>query len=412
MQKWFSVFVTLNLFMVIQVYSQGVIAIQLDLVAEGLSSPVAGSHAGDGSGRLFIAEQTGLIKIFQDGQILSEPFLDLRRTIISPGSANDERGLLGIAMHPNYAENGRFFVYYSATGGGAGSNHRSVVAEYHVSADDPNTADTEGREILTFDQPQSNHNAGQLAFGADGMLYIGSGDGGGANDQHGSIGNGQNLNILLGKILRINVDGTEPYEIPTDNPFTDIDGEDEIWAYGLRNPWRFSFDRGGSNELFCADVGQNQWEEVNIITRGGNYGWRIMEASDCFNPSRNCDQEGITLPIAEYSHSEGISITGGFVYRGQRYSSLFGKYIFSDWIGAMFYISRNDDGTWDRFSFDVNGTGGNSADHFITSFVEGEDGELYVLGNESTSSSRRPGTIHLLTVPGDVPVSIEDWERL
>lgn len=412
MQKLYAAVVSLSVFMASQVFSQDEISIQLDLLAEGLFSPVAGCHANDGSGRLFIVEQGGMIKIFENGQIVAEPFLDLRRTIQLPGSANDERGLLGIAMHPNYAENGRFFVYYSDQASGSGVNHRSVVAEYQVSAGNPNIANPDGREVLTFNQPQGNHNAGQLAFGADGMLYIGSGDGGGANDQHGTIGNGQNLNNLLGKILRIDVDGAEPYEIPTDNPFVGIEGEDEIWAYGLRNPWRFSFDLAGTNELFCADVGQNQWEEVNIITRGGNYGWRIMEASDCFNPRRNCNQEGLILPIAEYSHAEGISITGGFVYRGQRYASLFGKYVFADWIGAMFYISRNEDGTWDRFNFEVNGTGGNSVDHFITSFVEGEDGELFVLGNEPTNSSRRPGTIHLLTVPGDEPVSIEDWEQL
>lgn len=412
MKSVFGIPAALSLLIAAVGYAQDRISIQLELLSEGLVSPVAGSHANDGSGRMFIVEQTGMIRIFQDGQILPEPFLDLRRSSIIPGSANDERGLLGIAMHPNYVDNGRFFVYYSASGGGAGSNHRSVVAEYHVSADNPNTADPVGRIILTFDQPQSNHNAGQLAFGPEGMLYIGTGDGGGANDQHGSIGNGQNLNTLLGKILRIDVDGAEPYKAPPDNPFVGQDGMDEIWAYGLRNPWRFSFDSGGDRELFCADVGQNQWEEVNIITRGGNYGWRIMEASACFNPSRNCNQDGLILPIAEYSHAEGISITGGYVYRGRNYASLYGKYMFADWIGAMFYITRNADGTWERFDFNVNGTGSNSPGYFITSFLEGEEGELYILGNESTNSSRRPGTLHLVTVPGDEPVSVESWQKM
>ncbi len=404
-------------------FAQDNIQIELELISDELISPVAGVSANDGSGRMFIVQQTGQIRILQDGNVLEEPFLDLRelipRDFVFPSSAFDERGFLGMALHPNFAENGRFFVYYSARGGSSGSNHQSVVAEYSVSADDPNKADSESRVILTVDQPESNHNAGQMAFGpTDGMLYIGLGDGGGGGDQHGAIGNGQNTNNILGAIIRIDVDGAEPYEIPEDNPFVGQDGEDEIWAYGLRNPWRFSFDRGGTHELFCADVGQNRLEEVNIITRGGNYGWRIMEGTDCFIPSTGCDQTGLILPIAEYPHSQGISVTGGYVYRGQRFSSLFGNYVFADWQGSMFYLERNVDNTWTMKNFIVDPDARreflqNRSGQHITSFAEDENGEIYVLGDPlNSSSAQRPGTIHLLTVPGDEPVSVEQWEKL
>jgi hypothetical protein len=238
------------------------------------------------------------------------------------------------------------------------------------------------------------------------MLYIGSGDGGGAGDQHGSIGNGQNLQTLLGKILRIDVDGGQPYSIPTDNPFVDNpEALDEIWAYGLRNPWKFSFDRV-TQQLFCGDVGQNQWEEIDIIERGGNYGWRIMEGNHCFNPSRNCDTTGLILPIAEYSHSLGRSVTGGYVYRGTKYSSLVGKYVFGDWDQELLYLTETTDGLWELEQFDIENK---PQTLYVLSFIEDEQGEIYVLSSISSGPSGNRDSIYQITVPGDEPVSIPDF---
>ena len=227
------------------------------------------------------------------------------------------------------------------------------------------------RIIMEIPQPEANHNGGQLAFGPDGMLYIALGDGGGGGDRHGTIGNGQDINTLLGSILRIDINGEQPYAIPPDNPFVGTDGLDEIWAYGLRNPWRFSFDREGTNQLYAADVGQSQWEEINIIEKGGNYGWRIMEGMHCYNPATNCDQTGLILPIAEYSHSVGISITGGYVYRGSQIPELYGKYVFGDYNGKLFYLEEDGE-TYTIQPFDIEGFSSNDINRDITSFAEDE----------------------------------------
>ncbi|MBZ0255914.1 PQQ-dependent sugar dehydrogenase, partial [bacterium] len=282
------------------------------------------------------------------------------------------------------------------------------IAEYSVSDFSPNVAQSSETRLLSFSQPQSNHNGGQLAFGPDGMLYIASGDGGGANDQHGSIGNGQNLNTLLGKILCIDVNDPGTYQAPNDNPFVGIDGMDEIWAYGLRNPWRFSFDRA-TGRLFCADVGQNKIEEVNIIERGGNYGWRLMEGSECFNPS-NCDPTGLILPITEYNHAANrYSVTGGYVYHGREFSSMIGQYIFADYGGDFFALEETAPNNWllKEVSWELDS--GATPSIAVTSFVEGEDGELYVLYAVGDVFSQ-PGRLARVTVPGDEPASANDWQ--
>jgi glucose/arabinose dehydrogenase len=254
--------------------------VRLEQVAEGLTSPVTLVAPPDGSGRLFVVDQIGLVRVVSAaGELLAEPFLDLRDRIVTLMPDFDERGLLGLAFHPDYAANGRLFVYYSAPlreGGPAGWDHTSHVSEFRVSAD-PNRADPGSeRVVLQIDEPQFNHNAGTVLFGPDGYLYISVGDGGGANDvdlgHTPVIGNGQDLTNLLGKILRIDVDGAEPYAIPDDNPFVGTIGRDEIFAYGLRNPYRMSFDRGGDRDLLIADAGQNLWEEVNLGASGANYG--------------------------------------------------------------------------------------------------------------------------------------------
>ncbi|MCH7814039.1 MAG: PQQ-dependent sugar dehydrogenase, partial [Planctomycetes bacterium] len=323
---------------------KGAITIELEPVAAGLTAPLGVRHAGDGSGRLFIFEQSGQIQIVENGVLLPTPFLDISAKLPALNAFFDERGLLGLAFHPDYATNGRFFVRYSAPragepdepcndpGGFIVGCHEAVLAEYHVSAD-PNIADPNSEIILfTVDEPQFNHDGGDLAFGPDGFLYFALGDGGGAHDgladsppSHGPFGNGQNINTALGAMLRIDVDSGSPYGIPPDNPFVNTNGLDEIYAYGMRNPFRFSFDDGpgGDGSLFLADVGQNLFEEVNIVVNGGNYGWVIREGLHCFdpfnpvNPPAVCPSVGamgepLLDPIVEYSHpGSGFIPEGG-----------------------------------------------------------------------------------------------------
>lgn len=325
------------------------------------------THAGDGSGRIFLVEKTGRVSIIADGRVLDNPFLDISDVVASKSS---EQGLLSIAFAPDYEQNGEFYVNYtSRTGDGD-----TTIARYRVS-DDPNVADTSsGQVILTIDQPAANHNGGQLQFGPDGYLYIGTGDGGNANDPWD---NAENLGALLGKMLRIVVSGQEAYAIPHDNPFIERnDVRAEIWAYGLRNPWRFSFDRL-IGDLYIADVGQNKWEEVDYqpaqSSGGEHYGWDTTEGTHCFEPADGCDTAGITMPVVEYGHDQGCSITGGYIYRGQDYPQLTGVYFYADYCtGFVWALRRGDDGGWRNarvFASDLN----------IASFGEDEMGELYVL---------------------------------
>jgi glucose/arabinose dehydrogenase len=293
-------------------------AIDLELVVDGLERPVFVGHAGDGSGRLFVLEQTGRIRIVAGGALLERPFLNLAGRIRAGG----ERGLLGLAFHPDYASNRRLLVNYTRDPDGA-----TVIAEYRTTLRDPDRASRVERVLLTVAQPFSNHNGGMLAFGPDGHLYIALGDGGSGGDPQNHA---QNPNSLLGKILRIDVDGAQPYAIPPDNPFAAGGGRREIFALGLRNPWRFSFDRR-SGRLFAGDVGQNESEEIDIIRRGRNYGWRIMEGPLCFRPRTGCDPSGLTLPVSSYRHVGGrCSITGGYVYRGSAIPDLVGTYLSGD----------------------------------------------------------------------------------
>jgi len=295
--------------------------------------PVDLQHAGDGSNRLFVVEQVGRIEVFVNDASTSnrEVFLDITDLV---NDAGNEEGLLGLAFHPEYAENGFFYVNYTAA-----DPRRTVIARYSVSAADENRADPASALILlTIAQPFSNHNGGQIAFGPDGYLYIATGDGGSGGDPQN---NGQNRATLLGKLLRIDVDNTgggREYAIPEDNPFVgNNEGwAEEIYAWGLRNPWRFSFDRE-SGRLWCADVGQNRAEEIDIIEKGKNYGWRIMEGFSCFNPSSGCDQTGLSLPVLEYGRSLGRSVTGGFVYRGKHVPELEGKYIYADFVSGRIW---------------------------------------------------------------------------
>jgi glucose/arabinose dehydrogenase len=302
-----------------------------------------------------------LIRIIRNNAILATPFLNISGKIVSGG----EQGLLSVAFHPSYASNGRFFVNYTAP-----NPLRSVIAEYRVSGN-PDVADPNSeRVILTVDQPFTNQNGGLNMFGPDRKLYIGLGDGGSGGDPQN---NGQRLDTLLGKILRIDIDGAQPYVIPADNPFVGTAGaRGEIWAYGFRNPWRYSFDRP-TGRLFVADVGQGAWEEVDIVQKGQNYGWRIMEGAHCFNPSSGCVTTGLQLPITEYSHTEGCSVTGGYVYHGGRMVGQSGRYIFSDFCsGRIWTLAEQNGGTWTRSLLLSSGLP-------VSSFGEEPTGDLLVV---------------------------------
>ena len=293
--------------------------------------PVGIYKAGDGSNRLFVVEQRGRIKVFDNNPTVTNynMFLDITDIVNQDGGYTEE-GLLGLAFHPNFSENGYFYVNYTDYG-----PRRNVIARYSVSSTNPNQADySSSLVIIEVNQPYSNHNGGQLGFGPnDGYLYISFGDGGSSGDP---LDHGQNLSTLLGTIIRIDVDNTSSnlnYSIPLDNPFTSpLNARDEIYAYGLRNTWKFSWDEE-TGLLWGADVGQNSYEEINIIEVGLNYGWNTMEATHCFSPQTNCNQEGLTLPVWEYElYVDGVcSITGGYVYRGNDLFSLEGKYIYGDW---------------------------------------------------------------------------------
>lgn len=336
--------------------------LELRPVVSGLTHPVFLTHAGDGSGRLFIVERVGRIRIVRDGDLLELPFLNISDRV----STNGEMGLLGLAFHPDFEENRRFFVNYATNIGGS----RTVVAEFRASEGDPDVAEEEETILFELAQPASNHNAGMIAFGPDGKLYIATGDGGGSGD---SFGNGQNPGTLHAKILRIDVDNGDPFAIPADNPFVgDPEFRPETWAWGFRNPWRFSFDRL-NGRLFVADVGQNLHEEVDMVERAGNYGWSIMEASSCFSPPSGCDTTGLQLPIHEYGRNQGASVTGGYVYRGVQQTEFRGSYIFGDFISRRIWaLTEQENGEWERrLLLDTSLA--------LASFGEDEEGELYAL---------------------------------
>lgn len=325
------------------------------IVSAGLSKPVFVTHANDGSGRLFVVEQDGKIRIIQNGVLQSAPFLNLTSKV----SKGSERGLLGLAFHPNYLSNGKFYVNYTNLAGD------TVVAEY---------VGTTGRTLLTIDQPYSNHNGGMLAFGPDGYLYIGMGDGGSAGDPQNRA---QNLDSLLGKILRIDIDNGAPYAIPTGNPYkgpTPANRRDEIWALGLRNPWRFSFD-SKTGDLWIADVGQERYEEINrsLAPNAGralNYGWKQVEGNTCY--VAGCNKSLYAAPMAVYGHSQGCSVTGGYVYRGLDYRGLVGGYLFGDYCSGRIWALKAH-GPASQSPVQMADT-----NFAISSFGEGPDGKIYV----------------------------------
>jgi glucose/arabinose dehydrogenase len=398
--------------------------VSLQQIADDLAAPVKLVPVPDGSGRLFVVDQVGLIRVIDSfGNLRAEPFLDLRSRMTSLSAAYDERGLLGLAFHPRYASNGRFFVYYTAPPSDqtpAGFNNECRVSRFFVAAGDVNRGDADTEKIiLRIQQPQANHNGGDLAFGPDAMLYISTGDGGGANDTSGGhtpgLGNAQDKTRLLGKILRIDIDGGDPYAVPEDNPFVNDPGAlGEIWAFGFRNPFRFSFDRGGSRRLFAGDVGQNLYEEVDIVTRGGNYGWNIREGAHCFNPNNpnsapaNCtnvgaDGSALIGPIVEYPHSgsgpRGISVIGGYIYRGSDLPDLAGRYVFGDFSrgfgpdGSLLVATNTGGPSWSLEELVIaNGANGRIG-RYVLGFGEDDHGELYVLTQDVLGPTGTSGKV-------------------
>ena len=423
-------------------------SVGLRLVADGLTSPVALVAPHDGSGRLFIVDQVGVIRVLTaDGNLLSEPFLDLRSRIVPLMPEFDERGVLGLAFHPGYAGNGRFFVYYSAplrAGAPPGFDHTARVSEFRVSASDPNRADPASeRIVLEQDKPQFNHNGGTVLFGpSDGYLYISFGDGGGADDVGlGHVedwyltnagGNGQDIqNNLLGNILRIDVDHGVPYAIPADNPFAGMpgcaDGCDEIWAYGFRNPYRMSFDAGGSRDLFVGDAGQELWEEVSIAVKGGNFGWNVKEGTHCFStenpdesPAECPDTVGsphpragdpLIDPVIEYANHHqpgglGATVIGGHVYRGSALPQFFGRYLFGDWSrefeepdGSLFVAKARKKGLWHMQQLRIATSPTGRLGHYLLGFGQDTAGEMYALTTDQTGPTGTTGEVFKLVRP-------------
>jgi len=379
----FSAFIVFRSFSSSVIETQGSIGV-VDAFADlSFSRPVGFYHAGDGTDRVFVLEQQGIIYVFDNSEETQtkEVFLDISDKVLFGG----EQGLLGLAFHPDFVDNGVFFVDYTTD-----NPARTVIARYSISQDPTRADESSEVAVLEVSQPFSNHNGGQIAFGPDGYLYIALGDGGSGGDP---FGNGQDLSSLLGSILRIDVDSPtdgREYGIPQDNPFfgNQQGFREEIFAYGLRNPWRFSFDPQ-TGTLWTADVGQNSLEEINIIESGKNYGWNIMEGSQCYSPSSNCDQTGLELPVWEYGRSLGNSVTGGFVYRGSTLTDLVGSYIYGDYgSGRVWALSYNDgvadnqllfDSTLNIASFGVDALN----EIYICSF----DGKIYKLSSNAVAPS-------------------------
>ena len=328
--------------------------------------PVDLQHSPDGSDRLFVVRQQGYIYVFENDPEVTQTtlFLDIHSRVNYGG----EKGLLGLAFHPDYENNGYFFVNYTASG-----PLRTVVSRFQVTADDPDVGDDLSEQIIIeINQPFTNHNGGQIVFGPDGYLYIGMGDGGAGGDPYG---HGQNLNTLLATMLRIDVDNPDiglNYGIPDDNPFVGTGYKEEIYAYGLRNPWRFSFDPV-TEICWIADVGQNLYEEIDLLEAGGNYGWNIMEGFHCYNPPFGCDTTGLIKPVFEYNHSWGESITGGFVYRGTSVPDIYGKYIFADFEYGDVWSLEYDGENPPEVS-----TLGDLGPYSVTSFGVDQQDELYI----------------------------------
>ena len=442
-------------FMGWRIYVRDEAEIGLRTIAEGLTTPVALAQPDDGTDRLFIVQQTGQIRVvLPDGTLLEEPFLDVTDRMVELRENFDERGLLGLDFHPEYESNGLFYVYYSAPlrdSAPSGWDNTSVIAEFQVSDVDPNVADPESERILLqVDQPQFNHAGGTVRFGLDGLLYVSLGDGGGANDNaDGHVddwyddnegGNAQNVEAnLLGSILRIDVDAGSPFDVPADNPFVGRDGLDEIFAYGLRNPYRFSIDLGGEHGLIAGDAGQNRFEEVNQVALGGNYGWNVMEGTHCFD-AENPDVEAtgcptevagdhpdagepLIMPVIEYVNGNqegglGLAVVGGVVYRGASLADFEGRYVFGDWSsdfgapsGRLFLAEPVGEGRWPFQPIRIVNRPNGELGHYLLAIEQDRSGEAYVLTTDIGGPSGESGRVYQIIDPADVTAG-EDPDQL
>lgn len=420
--------------------SNNVSNIGLKLITEGIGAPMALAPIPDGSGRMLLAEQSGVIHLLdRDGKRGEQLLLDLRPKMVAINKGMEERGLLGLALHPQFNSNRRFYAVYSAPKRDSAPekwDHTERLSEFKVGADFVSADPASERVILEIDEPDWNHNSGRIAFGPDGFLYMSVGDGGAYNDVgdvargrgHPPEGNGQKLDTLLGKVLRLDVDRGNPYGIPKDNPFADgKKGLPEIFAYGLRNPWGMSFDRGGKRDLILSDVGQDRWEEINVIVNGGNYGWRLREGFDGFDPKnpRSAPTNAVTVgadgkpfvdPVLTYktlrgrgteSNAFGVTVTGGYVYRGKAFPALVGKYIFADWSRSMAIpdgtllvatipAGNSSGARWSVEPLAVKDFSGGRIKSYIWALGEDAEGELYVLGNGMNSAFGTKGKVFKL----------------
>jgi glucose/arabinose dehydrogenase len=438
--------------------SKGSISVELEPIASGLTAPVYLTHAGDGTDRLFVVDQPGKIWLIENGQLLGTPFLDVTGRVYMPGFFGtldendfDERGLLGLAFHPGFGDPQspgyqKIYTYTSETSdlpadftteplpAGVVFDHQSVIAEWTVDSGNPNIIDTSTRrEIMRIDEPQFNHNAGMLAFGRDGYLYVSIGDGGGGNDVgdgHGDTGNGQNINTVHGSILRIDplepattagsldaVSSNGSYRVPADNPFAGVDGADEIYAYGFRNPWRFSF-HPDTGDLIVGDVGQNMIEEIDVVQAGGNYGWNLKEGTFPFDAVTGTVSDdmtglpgGLIDPVAQYDHDDGITVVGGFIYRGSAIPELWGKYVFGDFSSGFFLADGRllyaDLGTGLIREFTV-GVDDRKLGLYVKGFGQDAAGELYLLAGTNLGPFGAGGVVLKIVdlctarIPGDL----------
>lgn len=411
-------------------------AVKLTQVAEGFAAPTVLASVTDGSNRLYLGDQLGLVYCL-DSEGAKNVALDLRARMSGHNQGMDERGLLGLALHPSFINNGKVYVAYSAplrNSAPAGWNHTLKLSEFQATWADRSTINAGSERVLMeIDQPNWNHNSGRLAFGPDGYLYFSLGDGSAGNDEgigHVPGGNGQSLGTFLGKVLRLDVDGGDPYGIPPDNPFADgVAGRPEIYAYGLRNPWGFSFDKGGNHDLILVDVGQDRWEEINLIVNGGNYGWKVKEGYYGFRkverrrrgasqndekpderfpfPERDVYGKPFVDPVAVYRTSRrfdqddayGVSITGGYVYRGSAVPELQGNYVFADWSKSMAFgygvlLVANPAHDWAIQAYDFEGSENGRIRSFIWSLGEDEKGELYVMTNDANRVAGDSGRLY------------------
>jgi glucose/arabinose dehydrogenase len=406
---------------------------RLEVVVEGLTAPVAFVPVPGSADLNLVVNQTGLIQVLDGGELEAEPFLDLRDRVIDLFPDYDERGLLAVAFHPDFGSNQRVFVYYAAPvraqpEGGGPHDHTNTLSEFTVAADGRSADPATERILLQFEQPQFNHSGGGLGFGPDGFLYLGTGDGGGTGDDdegHSPLGNAQDLARLSGKVLRLDVNGSDPYAIPPDNPFADglAGARPEIYAYGFRNPWRLSWEPGGTHRLLVSDVGYGRYEEVDVVESGGNHGWRIREGGHCLDrdnpttetegcPTTGEDGEPLVVPAIEYTHADvGVAVVGGFVYRGSALPALAGQYLFADYsadrqsaaglqIGGTLLVAEPQpephDWPWRPMILESG-----ALSDYVTGLGEGADGEIYVLVRRQTGPTGQTGRVLRLSAPAE-----------